>query len=54
MHAGAPPDAGAAKAPDEDPMCRICFGGKDEEEEQGRLISPCKCKGSTAPKAAGG
>ncbi len=23
-------------------MCRICHGGEDE----GKLISPCKCKGS--------
>ncbi|KAI8608035.1 hypothetical protein BC830DRAFT_1086506, partial [Chytriomyces sp. MP71] len=33
-------------------MCRICFGGEGgdvegtPEEDLGRLISPCKCKGS--------
>lgn len=27
-------------------LCRICFGGVDEESELGRLFSPCKCKGS--------
>ncbi|KAI8840578.1 hypothetical protein BC829DRAFT_19087 [Chytridium lagenaria] len=27
-------------------MCRICFGGSEDEEVLGRLISPCKCKGS--------
>jgi hypothetical protein len=27
-------------------QCRICFGGADEEEELGRLISPCLCAGS--------
>ena len=27
-------------------MCRICFGGKEDENELGRLISPCLCKGS--------
>ena len=26
--------------------CRICFGGVEDENELGRLISPCMCKGS--------
>lgn len=32
-------------APDER-QCRICFGGREEEETMGRLISPCLCTGS--------
>lgn len=31
---------------DETKLCRICFGGLEEEAELGRLFSPCKCKGS--------
>jgi len=27
-------------------VCRICFGGANEVLESGKLISPCKCKGS--------
>jgi len=27
-------------------VCRICFGGVNEILESGKLISPCKCKGS--------
>ncbi|CAK9782082.1 hypothetical protein CC85DRAFT_314202 [Cutaneotrichosporon oleaginosum] len=27
-------------------QCRICFGGREEEMELGRLISPCLCAGS--------
>ncbi|CED84951.1 Protein involved in mRNA turnover and stability [Phaffia rhodozyma] len=27
-------------------QCRICFGGIEDEEELGRLISPCVCNGS--------
>ncbi|ORX78428.1 hypothetical protein BCR32DRAFT_270075 [Anaeromyces robustus] len=27
-------------------VCRICFGGANEILESGKLISPCKCKGS--------
>jgi hypothetical protein len=26
--------------------CRICFAGEEEEEDLGRLISPCLCSGS--------
>jgi E3 ubiquitin-protein ligase DOA10 len=26
--------------------CRICFGGVEDEPELGKLISPCKCKGT--------
>ena len=31
--------------PDEK-QCRICFGGVDDEDSLGRLISPCLCSGS--------
>jgi len=27
-------------------VCRICFGGANDILESGKLISPCKCKGS--------
>jgi len=27
-------------------QCRICFGGVDDEDTLGRLISPCLCAGS--------
>lgn len=27
-------------------VCRICYGGKEEETDLGRLISPCKCRGT--------
>jgi len=27
-------------------QCKICLGGEEEEDELGRLISPCKCKGT--------
>lgn len=27
-------------------QCRICLGGVEEEPELGRLIRPCRCKGS--------
>lgn len=27
-------------------QCRICFAGAEEEPELGRLIKPCRCKGS--------
>ncbi|KAJ3096107.1 hypothetical protein HDU97_006211 [Phlyctochytrium planicorne] len=33
-------------APQDEKMCRICFGGVEDEETLGRLISPCRCKGS--------
>jgi len=36
---------GSANAP-EDKMCRICFAGSEEEDNLGRLISPCQCKGT--------
>jgi hypothetical protein len=26
--------------------CRICYGTEEDEEELGRLISPCKCSGT--------
>jgi E3 ubiquitin-protein ligase DOA10 len=31
---------------DNSPMCRICYGCGSEGKDQ--LISPCKCKGTTA------
>jgi hypothetical protein len=27
-------------------QCRICLAGSEEEDSLGRLISPCKCKGT--------
>lgn len=38
-------------APDEDgqmvdKQCKICLGGIEDEEELGRLISPCLCSGT--------
>lgn len=27
-------------------QCRICFGGEEDEDELGRLFSPCVCSGS--------
>lgn len=30
----------------DDRQCRICFGGPEEEDCLGRLISPCFCTGS--------
>ncbi|KAL8286760.1 hypothetical protein RQP46_004288 [Phenoliferia psychrophenolica] len=42
-------DAAAAEAerpkPENDHMCRICFDGEDEE--LGRLFSPCQCRGTS-------
>jgi len=26
--------------------CRICYGGVEEEHDLGKLVSPCKCKGT--------
>jgi hypothetical protein len=36
-----PPDS-----PIEEKQCRICLDGQNAEEELGRLIRPCLCKGS--------
>ncbi|KAK4698693.1 hypothetical protein P7C70_g7578, partial [Phenoliferia sp. Uapishka_3] len=33
-------------APKDDRMCRICFDGEDEE--LGRLFSPCQCRGTSS------
>ena len=30
----------------DDRQCRICFGGPEEEESLGKMISPCLCTGS--------
>ncbi|ORX82847.1 hypothetical protein K493DRAFT_320371, partial [Basidiobolus meristosporus CBS 931.73] len=30
----------------EEKQCRICYGGLEEEPSFGKLISPCKCKGT--------
>lgn len=32
--------------PQDDRVCRICFAGADDEEELGRLFSPCVCRGT--------
>lgn len=44
-HEGSPHADDDASEPD-DRQCRICFGGPEEEEYLGRLISPCFCTGS--------
>jgi hypothetical protein len=37
----------SAHQPHEEKVCRICYGGQGEDEvTQGRLISPCRCKGT--------
>ncbi|KAK9719442.1 hypothetical protein K7432_004778 [Basidiobolus ranarum] len=33
-------------AEEEEKQCRICYGGLDDEPSFGKLISPCKCKGT--------
>ncbi|KAJ9111336.1 hypothetical protein QFC20_002627 [Naganishia adeliensis] len=33
-------------AEEDEPQCRICFGGPSDEPDCGRLISPCLCSGS--------
>ena len=38
------PHADSAEEDEDEPTCRICFGG----EEDGELIEPCKCAGSMA------
>ncbi|KPV78291.1 uncharacterized protein RHOBADRAFT_50773 [Rhodotorula graminis WP1] len=35
------------QAPADDRICRICFGGAEDEEELGRLFSPCVCRGTS-------
>lgn len=40
----ATPDA----AEDQEKVCRICFGGEEEEVELGRLFSPCQCRGTVS------
>lgn len=49
--AGNPADPIAAQVEDEDEdkTCRICFGGEDEES--GRLFSPCLCRGTVSPSS---
>jgi len=32
--------------PSEEKQCRICLDGPESEQELGRLIRPCLCKGS--------
>lgn len=34
------------RTPAEEKQCRICLAGPEEENELGRLISPCHCRGS--------
>ncbi|KAI9019739.1 hypothetical protein DFJ74DRAFT_707807 [Hyaloraphidium curvatum] len=40
------PSEPSPASPSEDKLCRICFGGVEEEPELGRLFSPCLCKGT--------
>lgn len=41
-----PPAPQGPPPPQDDRVCRICFGGADDEEELGRLFSPCVCRGT--------
>jgi hypothetical protein len=42
-----PADQTSSPLPPDERLCRICFGGPEEDDATlGRLISPCKCKGS--------
>ncbi|GAA6006456.1 hypothetical protein JCM10207_004940 [Rhodosporidiobolus poonsookiae] len=42
-----PADNGeTATAPEDAPMCRICFSGPDEDD-LGKLFSPCMCRGTS-------
>lgn len=41
-----PEDAKEEPPAAEAKQCKICLGGVEEESELGRLISPCKCKGT--------
>ncbi|KZT53053.1 hypothetical protein CALCODRAFT_475217 [Calocera cornea HHB12733] len=34
--------------PEDERMCRICFGGVEDEADMGKLIRPCLCKGSVS------
>jgi hypothetical protein len=44
---GQKPQPRRKEKPKEDTrQCRICFAGAEEEPDLGRLIKPCKCKGS--------
>lgn len=40
------PLGGKDTDPAEEKQCRICLGGVEDEEDMGRLISPCLCTGS--------
>lgn len=40
------------KTPTEEKQCRICLAGPEEEDELGRLISPCHCRGSIRVRTA--
>lgn len=40
------PTPADAEEEEEEKQCRICLGGVEDEEELGRLISPCLCRGS--------
>lgn len=31
---------------DDKPICRICYGGAEDQQTLGRLISPCRCQGT--------
>ncbi|TNY20268.1 hypothetical protein DMC30DRAFT_263120 [Rhodotorula diobovata] len=42
-----PPAPQGPPPPQDDRVCRICFGGADDEEELGRLFSPCVCRGTS-------
>jgi NAD-dependent DNA ligase len=46
VQADEPPEDAKEAPPAEAKQCKICLGGVEEESELGRLISPCKCKGT--------
>lgn len=41
-----------APEPVDERQCRICLGGPEEEEELGRLITPCLCRGTIRVRLA--
>ncbi|ORY80297.1 hypothetical protein BCR35DRAFT_304498 [Leucosporidium creatinivorum] len=43
----AAPRAAPDAAEEQEKVCRICFGGPEEEEELGKLFSPCVCRGTS-------
>lgn len=48
-HTPHPIDPSSSSTPEDDPLCRICLGGRDDEDSSlGRFIQPCLCRGTMA------